>query len=230
MLHRTGLKTALSVRSNTCNEIIYVETGTFPLSCDIKKGQYNFWKNLTDNIENDSPLNTLISKARDINLPYIKYYDNLLQNYTSADQIRNIMKAEFSNKWKDKINKAHSDDPLSKLGTYADINSNFKPVVFKPTLFELDRILITRYRTGSNNLLIETGRFSNPRIPRESRICRCGNGVQTLKHVIMDCTIVLQSARVYGLEHNFDHLNEFFNWSKCQDFLIRMTKALKIEI
>ena len=51
-------------------------------------------------------------------------------------------------------------------------------------------VYITRFRTGSNNLLIETGRFATPRIPRENRMCLCGTEVQTLRHVLMYCPIV----------------------------------------
>ena len=45
-LYRSGLRTALSIRNTTCNEITYIESGQYPLECKVKKQQLKFWKML----------------------------------------------------------------------------------------------------------------------------------------------------------------------------------------
>ena len=52
VVYRMAIKTALSVRNNTCNEIIYIESGLYPLECIIKKRQLAFWLKLQQNDEN----------------------------------------------------------------------------------------------------------------------------------------------------------------------------------
>ena len=84
VIYRMGLRTALSVRQSTCNEIIFLETGSYPISCQVKKRQFKFWKTLHQNLENDSPLKELIEKAKILKLPYILYYENLVQSFNSA--------------------------------------------------------------------------------------------------------------------------------------------------
>ena len=50
-IHRSGIKTALGVRQNVNNEIVYIESNTFPLICKIKKRQLKFWRNINEYIE-----------------------------------------------------------------------------------------------------------------------------------------------------------------------------------
>ena len=66
VIYRMGLKTALSVRFSTCNEIIYAESGTFPVICMIKKHQIKFWSSLLRNMENGSSMSKLVEKAKDM--------------------------------------------------------------------------------------------------------------------------------------------------------------------
>ena len=59
------------------------------------------------------------------------------------------------------------------------------------------RIAFTRLRTSSHRLKVETGRWS--RIPRERRLCKCGMGVQTEKHVLVECELAEPIKQKYGL-------------------------------
>ena len=80
--------------------------------------------------------------------------------------------------WKQKLMNSLVDSD-SKLGTYLSINPLMKPFIYVPNATENERILISRYRTGSHSLAIEIGRFSN--IPREQRLRSCGQMVQTIR-------------------------------------------------
>ena len=66
------------------------------------------------------------------------------------------MQIKYKNEWSQKIFNSHNEDPESKLGTYLTIN----PTLIKPdrnmNLMEHERIILTRFRTGSHNLRIET--------------------------------------------------------------------------
>ena len=89
-------------------------------------------------------------------------------------------------------------DPDSKLGTYLLVNPELEAPVFD-NKFEFQRTLITRYRTGSHNLRIEKDRRI-PNSSREDRLCLCNTGIQTIKHVLVECPM-LQTARVkYGVD------------------------------
>ena len=45
-MYRQGIKSALSVRESTNNEIVYIETGLYPLFIRVKKQQMNFWNSI----------------------------------------------------------------------------------------------------------------------------------------------------------------------------------------
>ncbi len=83
--------------------------------------------------------------------------------------------------------------------TYRDINSDLSVhPMYQPNHYicELHRIATTRPRFSSHRLRIETGRWS--RIPREERLCSCGENNQTESHVLLQCP---QTA-LLRLEHN----------------------------
>ena len=46
LTYRMGLRTALGVRTNTNNEIIYIESNRYPLKCRIARQQVKFWLNV----------------------------------------------------------------------------------------------------------------------------------------------------------------------------------------
>ena len=85
----------------------------------------------------------------------------------------------------------------SKLGTYMLINPNFEKPTYIDKL-EFQRVSITRYRTGSHNLMIEKGRRP-PRIPQEERLCICDEGIQTIQHVIMECPLLREVRNTYNV-------------------------------
>ena len=136
------------------------------------------------------------------------------------------MKTNFINTISPKIITAHNTDIDSKLGIYLQVNPELQTPIYENNTFEIERIHVTRLRTGSNNLLIETGRFATPRIHRESRICRYGVEIQTLRHVLMFCPIIIQNMEV----PTFNTVYEFFIWRDLHEYLLYISKLLKIEI
>ena len=217
---RQGLKAALSVRESTNNEIIYVESGESPLEVRITKQQIKFWLSILD-IAQENPnhyLAKLINAAEATE--YVKYYRNLINIYTDSKTCNDTLRDNFKNKFSTKIREAATADVDSKLGTYLAINPTLSKPVYEGK-HEFQRVVITRYRTGSHNLRVEKDR----RIPyskREDRICTCNTGIQTIKHVLQECPLLNHIREKYGIV-------DVQNGVLCDDFLLEMESILNIK-
>ena len=119
-----------------------------------------------------------------------------------------------------KENRVPNQDIDSKLGSYLVVNPDLKMPNHQEKL-EFQRTCITRYRTGSHNLLIEKGR-KNPFIEREARLCKCNNGIQTIKHVIMNCHLLNEIRTEYAVDDIPSGISN-------ENFLIEMEKILDIK-
>ena len=120
--------------------------------------------------------------------------------------------------------KKHNEDPDSKLGTYYRVNLTLRNTVQNPQPnMEFERELITRFRTGSHSLAVEIGRYSN--ITRENRLCACGNGVQTVWHVMAECCETRDIV-----QKNYNDLKEVFDDVNLHSTLLAITRKLKVKI
>jgi hypothetical protein len=189
-LHRKGLKIVLGVRDNTPNDILYAETGHYPLISSIRARQYIFWTGLCkDKLDNpESQLSIFIGRALDQNISFITYYHKLHMDYSSPRHVSTSLNSAFQLRLHDCLTSHQTIDPQGKLGTYARLNPTFgvSRMYEIASHCETERILLTKYRTGSHSLRIESGRWT--RTPREARFCECGPHVQTLDHVVMNCS------------------------------------------
>ena len=139
-------------------------------------------------IIDDNYISRLITVAERNNVSYLQYYKDLTESFETPEACVNASKTEVWSSIEGKFRLTARNDIDSKLGTYFALN----PLLVEPRyvgVFEFERICMTRYRTGSHNLRIETGRMCNPIVPREERFCNCSNDVQTLRHVILRCPI-----------------------------------------
>ena len=109
----------------------------------------------------------------------------------------------------EKIRAKYNSDRDSILGTYMRIN----PTLQQPTLYsnfhcsEYDRKIIAKYRAGSHDLSIQTGRLSGA--DRHQRLCTCRNDIQTLHHVLFSCSLTEGIRETHNLAGQ--DLNTFFN-------------------
>ena len=220
--YRSGLKTALSVRKNTNNEIIYVESGKFPLHCKVQKLQTKFWLYVLRYIADfpGSALSKVIEIGEISGISYVRYYKNLIIKFGDPVRCEQMLNQSFMATCKQKFIDA-SVDIDSKLGTYYHVNPLLKPFTAAQNLTENERILITRFRTGSHSLAVEIGRFSN--VKRENRLCVCGDGVQTVWHIFTEC----QFTRTI-VNKRFNNLSEIFQDENLLHLLLLITKKLKI--
>ena len=218
LCYRSGLKTALNVRQNLNNEIVYFETGEWPLLGRIKRAQLKFWLHI-----NEYTLkypDSAISKT----LTTWNYYNSLQAEFSDPISCQNSIEKMYFDKFSDKIISDHNNDIDSRLGTYYRINPQLKKYVPCPqTILEFERTLVTRYRTGSHCLAIEIVRMSN--INRNDRVCACGVDVQTIWHITTQCPI----TRSLGYT-NYHSLQEIFADDNIYYMLLSISNKLKIQI
>ena len=189
-LYRKGIRYALSIRNNTNNEIVYLESSRVPLFIQIKKRQLQFWKTLQTSLNDTpgNPLKQMIEKAELVNSKYISYCKNLHNLHKTPTNCQKNLSDTFCNEIQSKIRTKATANTDFKLGAYLKVNPALKGKECR-FLYEPDRVIISRYRTGSHNLSIETGRMSNPIIPRDERLCTCDTEIQTLEHCLLRCPL-----------------------------------------
>ena len=81
----------------------------------------------------------------------------------------------------------YEGDSNSILGTYCKINPSLKSPEMYHNLscVESEKLIITKYRTGSHELRIQSGRLRNE--TRDERLCKCGTEIQTIEHMLFTC-------------------------------------------
>ena len=171
-------KQLLSVRNQTCNDLVQAELGYPGASAIIKETQSKFMAKLTsrDNYIG-SPAHFVINLARQAGTQCAQYIDSLLQREPG------YFGATSSEALKSKITESVS----SRRKTYCDFNPGFtRHRMYRENIPEHLRVALTRIRLGSHRLKVETGRWS--RIPVEQRLCTCGE-VQTEQHVLLSCPL-----------------------------------------
>ena len=81
VIYMIGIKTALSIRDNTNNEIVYIESGLYPIECIVKKRQLSFWMHILKSSESNQLLRSMLQKVSAYDIYYIKYYKKLESTY-----------------------------------------------------------------------------------------------------------------------------------------------------
>ena len=216
-LYRQGLKSALSVRNCVNNEIVYLETGSWPLQVKVTKQQLKFWQSINKIMQEnpDHYISKLVSLGTNCN--FIKYYKHLGERYPNIEECGTALISDFKTSFETKV-RAASTDLDSRLGTYLTINPSLSKPAYQDKL-EFQRVCISRYRTGSHNLKIETGRMTNT--AREERLCSCGTTVQTIRHVLLECPLLNDSRAKYGI-------SDIENGIMHENFLLEMERTLGI--
>ena len=209
------------MKANIANEIVYIESGCYPLTAAIYKRQYNFWDKIMNEVANDpaSPIVAVYKNAIDIKLPFIMHYVNLHQKFNSADECFDY----YIKKDRENIRQGISSkaDQIGPRATYLQINPNLVTPDYYSSyqLCETDRLILTKYRSGSHYLNVQKGRCLNT--SQDVKSCQCGHREQTLHHVIFSCNITA------GLgQHNHQTLNEFFDDVVGAPHVLRMVEHL----
>ena len=227
LIYRTGIKIALDIRDNINNEIIYIESGLYPLESKIRKMQLNFWLFILEYTSHhqNSALSKVIRFGNLERIKFLKYYRSLSDTYHTPRLCKETIETNYKLEWERKIRAKAIVDVNSRLGTYYRINPQLQSYVPKPqVMLESERKLITRFRTGSHSLNIEVGRYSA--IIQENRLCKCNRDVQTVWHIMHDCPLTRDLVHDY----DFQDLHEIFAHENIHLLLLNVTKVLKIPL
>ena len=187
-LYRKSIKITFGLNTRVPNEILYLETGFYDLKAEIYKSQYRFWSKIKKNITNDPDTNIAIlySTAIHKNVQYLRHYKKLHTSFANENDCFKQYRDSFIVDCKKNIIEKANSNSYSTYNDYFSLNRNLNGPEFyhKYTTWEFNRLIVTKYRTGSHYLHINTGRAAN--IPRNDRVCKCGQ-LQTLCHVLFNC-------------------------------------------
>ena len=190
--YRNALKYMLGVRASTCNEFPYIELNKPTLKSVVYKRQLNFYNDCL--INKDWPMQRfIIRQGLDAKCSFINHYEKLKRKYNDPND---IPKESLKNMKETIRTKAAKN--CSRYLSYLKMN----PLLERPNIYNtyvpMNVLrLVTRLRCVSHSLEIEMGRHHKVRIPREHRLCSCGD-VEDEEHFIMNC-------------HQYSHIrNEYF--------------------
>ena len=224
-LYRKAIRITFSIQTRTPNEMLYIETGIHELKAEIYKSQHKFWSKIKNDIENNTDCNMakLYRKAIDVNTTFLRHYKKLHSEFKSHNDCFRFHRKQFIDSCTETIRSKAAKDPLSVYDDYVLLNGNLTSPLFYTsyTVTEYDRIIITKYRTGSHYLKMQAGRTNNTN--RNQRLCKCKE-LQTLKHVIFECFYTVRIRTLFPTT-NIRTLEEFFQ----QDPTIIATALSTIE-
>ena len=145
--------------------------------------------------------------------------------YRSPSDCQKQLEEGYKSKWTQTIKTKAETDNDSRLGTYLRINPTLKSWVPKPqSILEIERKLVTRFRTGSHSLNIELGRYSN--ISRNNRLCKCKSDIQTVWHIFTACPLTNGVVK----SNTYRSLSDIFSDDEIHVHILALTKVLKIPI
>ena len=189
------LKLVLGVRRTTCNDLVYVELGIGDAKAHIRDQQRSYLRKIMARPNfSGSYIDRIIEMARNSRCPSWLVLQSILSEGApdcyadeSLEKIRAKIRTEAATS--------------TRRATYLSMNPELaRHSMYDTVVPERHRMATTRIRLGSHRLRAETGRWA--RIPRELRVCPCGNdAVQDEEHVMTEC------PHSDNLRLNFQNLN-----------------------
>ena len=224
--HISVLKQLLGVHRKTTNTAVLLETGRHPIALSAHLQAIKYFLRLPST-KKEGLLNIFYQKQKLMNPPndnFMKYITNKLNNIGMTniwrDQLNNNKDLSKDKKVikniKKRLNDISSQQIINTLTTNpgkltflaeAKKIHNFEPYLNIENLEH--RKAITKLRTSSHNLLIETGRWNN--IQRDQRICKnCTmDKIEDENHFLFEC-------KMYT--HDREELYNFIKLKLNRDF------------
>ena len=190
----TAQKQLLSVRNQTCTDLVQAELAYPDTAAIVKESQRKFIDKLTSREGYvGSPAYLALNLAKQAGTGAGKYIDALMAGEPGSFRAASL----------DKLRSNIESSASSRRITYCQFNPSLKRhPMYTENVPEYMRAAFTRIRLGSHRLKIETGRWS--RIPKEERLCTCG-AIQTEQHVLLLCPVTEPLRRTFP-DLNFSKL------------------------
>lgn len=204
---------ALGVHKHASSAAIYGELGILPLAVAALKCTHKFKEHITARPK-DTLLGLAVIECRETNAvswwTAVHKQEQFLHcvNLHSKDMMKKY-KILYTEHWSKLIN-----DSKSKLRTYAKFKTCLQ---FENYLNEIPfgphRHALTKLRTSSHNLCVETGRYARPKVAFEDRLCVQCNRVEDECHFLINCPLYSNERaelfqKVEMLCPNFTALND----------------------
>ena len=235
--HMLFIKQVLGVNRSATNVLVRGEINRHSLQREVIKRNIKFIgyitqkddksivkQALTYEKERENPitfLSTMYKHSEELQqehgqfFPYMYPYDNLLD--ISEEKLRRYTMNIFNRIWKSKLEESIKGE------TYKGFKSHPR---YEPFLDQLNRKLrrtLIKFRTSDHKLMIEEGRHSRPKIPREHRYCRfCSNQVEDEIHMLINCQLYGNRDQwLHEIGVKFPHFNTL---DSHQKFIFLMTQ------
>ena len=193
------IKSAMNVRTNTPNYIVLIESGLLPIRALVLKRQLKWFRKFKQSLHVNSARKIVIDELSDsnVNNEYLQHYLSLDEKYRYPKKIYTEALSEVRSAIRAK---ARDVDNHYRFYIYLMINRDLLPSPFLSCVTVGDAI--TRFRCGSHNLPIETGRWR--RTPREARLCSNCHVMGDESHVLFNCSAIPRT-------HLIDEVNQTLN-------------------
>ena len=113
---------------------------------------------------------------------YLRLYDDHLDSTTS---LNSIVEKNLTER-KERLQNQES----TRITQYKDItNLNYNTALYTSFVNDELRTIVTRWRLSCHKLRIETGRYTNPKTPREQRYCMICSVVEDEQHALFHCPV-----------------------------------------
>ena len=171
----------MGVRANCPTLPMLIESGCLPLRCLINMRQFNFFRRFKDSLQPNSCRQAVFNDLLTNSTDFLQHYVDLDTSYENSDSIEKYHMELVRNKIKAFAN---DKDKHYKFWIYLENNPE---LIMSPFLNRIDSVSksITKFRLGSHNLPIETGRWC--RRKREDRLCTSCYLLGDENHAVFSC-------------------------------------------
>ena len=181
------LRVAMGVRANCPTLPMLIESSCLPLRCLIQMRQFNFFQRFKDSLQPNSCRQSVFNDLLKNSTDFLQHYVDLETRYADSNSIEKHHMEVVRNKIKACAN---NKEKHYKYWIYLENNPE---LIMSPFLNRIDSVgkSITKFRLGSHNLAIETGRWC--RRKREDRLCNTCNLLGDENHAVFSCSKIERS-------------------------------------
>ena len=198
------LRRTLNVRNNIPALTLYIESGFLPIKTVILARQWNFYERYRTNaLSKNTPRSILFKRLLDEPTDFLQHYSSITEKYSSVSDVYE----EGSETTKQKI-RDYASKGRYRYQIYNEFNPELQQSPFVTNLNPVSGDII-KFRLGSHNLPIETGRWSGK--VRDERLCAECGVLGDERHVLYSCSnierrdldVPISLSEIWKSEHIF---------------------------
>jgi hypothetical protein len=226
-LHLSYAKYTLGVHKNATNAAVYGEIGTYPLAVSIIKSIFSYKNHILGIAKTSLLAEAWLECSNNTNTCTWKSTVSKLDGILGCENVPSIQdkitktKMIYEKNWSEIL-----QNKEGKLRTYATFKSNFLYENYLTVIKNADhRRALTKLRTSSHSLSIETGRYTSPKTPANQRFCKVCDSVDLVEdeyHFLLECSLY-KEERKEMVQHVLKACNNFNNLHDRNKLIYLMT-------